>query len=1115
MKKIGNGSLKKKIQILVVLLVVACAVTIFTKIIFSYLDNFEKSLIEENSNYLSEIAGHIAINMQTVVYDTVKALETSVYAISYTDDAGRMDYLNQIKTKYNFVYVGYVDPSGHMTATLETESGNIEYTPPLQRSLLGESVVKYVPVKIFQDRAISGILFSIPIYDNKENPQKVTGVLVAMMDISNLNQIMSVEGFGGQGYTYIIDMSGEIVLRTKSMDYSNLYSVLKHVDFKQNYSLKQMILDISAEKEGFAIYSEFGFEKYIYYKYLGIDAWSIVTIVGKDAITAKTTKLTRELAAIGVIILFLFIVFSLFLLVMYGISKSNKQAASAKAAFLANMSHEIRTPMNAIVGISEILLRENLNEKEKDYVLSIVNAGNGLLAIINDILDISKIESNKFTIIDEEYELESLIYDITTIIVIKIGDRPVEFLVDLDPALPKYLNGDMIRVKQVLLNIIGNAVKFTKQGYIKFTINCQNVGEMLELTIIVEDTGMGIHKKDFEKLFVSFNQVDTHRNHSIEGTGLGLVISQRLCEMMGGGITVASDYGEGSTFTIKIMQHPVGQEKLMYTARAKNARLLLLEENDNLRNFFKDCLNRAGVQSDICENWDMFVEKLGLGGYTHIACGRNAIKQLKKDYKDKSNAAFITLLKLDEQTLFENNRLNVYIPLFTIQMLSVLSNRTEIKQLVKRSGIDILTIQPMPFVKILVVDDNETNLQVAKGLMNPYHMEIDCANSGAAAIRIIQEKRYDLIFMDHMMPEMDGVETVEIIRTLPGHGHGDIIIVALTANATNDARDLFLESGFDDFIAKPIETIKLNIVLKKWLKEINDTRAKENPETAKEAYEHIAKADEIREDKDIKSIESNEYVDYKEGLEKIGNPKTYCNILSTYCSSTKEKIEILTNILHKDIKRFTIEVHGIKGASAGIFAQYAAKMAEELETLGKSGNIDKINEVLPAFLIEMEKTIDDISSFIKMYGDKEDESGTAIDEDEFKKIRNIAIVDDNPVNLSLVEHVLNKHYNIIKLNSGEQLLEFLKSMKPDMILLDIQMPNMNGYEALKKINENPNTADIPVIFLTGEEGVESEREGFKLGAKDFIRKPFDKDIMITRVRTQMELHIYRSNINRQ
>lgn len=1114
MKKIAYALLNKKIRVLIALSLVACSIIIFTKIIFYYLDNFEGALIEENSNYLSEIAAHIAINMETVVQDTVKALETSVYAISYTEGADRLDYLNQIKSKYNFVYVGFVNTDGYMTATLESESRNIEYRPAFQRSLLGESVVKYVPVKIFQDRAISGILFSIPIYDNKNNPQNIMGVLIAMLDIASLNNIMSVEGFGGEGYTYIIDMGGEIVLRTKSMDYSNLYSVLKHADFKNDYSLKQMASDISAEKEGFAIYSEFGIEKYIYYKYLGIDGWSIVTVVGKDAITAKTTKLTREITAIGIAIMFLFAILSLFLMMMYGVSRNSKQAANAKAAFLANMSHEIRTPMNAIVGISEILLRENLNEKEKDYVQSIVSAGNGLLAIINDILDISKIESNKFVIIEEEYELESLIYDITTIIVIKIGDKPVEFLVDLDPALPKYLKGDMIRVKQILLNIIGNAVKFTQDGYIKFTVNCENFGETLEMTIIIEDTGMGIHKKDFEKLFVSFNQVDTHRNHSVEGTGLGLVISQRLSEMMGGKITVASEYGQGSTFTIKIKQQITRQEKLMYTAQSKKCRLLLLEESDTLRNYFINCLNRTGVEYDICENWDTFIEKLELGGYTHIAGGRQVIRQLKKDFKDKNNAAFITLLKLDEQALFENNRLNVYIPLFTIQMLSVLSNRAAVRQMTKHSGIDILTIQPMPFVKILVVDDNQTNLQVAKGLMNPYHMEMDCVTSGAAAIRIIKEKKYDLIFMDHMMPEMDGIEAVKIIRELPNMGHEDIIIVALTANATNDARDLFLESGFDDFIAKPIETIKLNIVLKKWLKEKNDARAKENPEIAKEARELIAKYDEDRMAKDVKSIESSEYVDYKEGLEKIGDCKTYCNILETYCNSTKEKLELLPRILHSDIKRFIVEVHGIKGASGGIFAKYAAKMGEELETLGKFGNIDKINEVLPTFLIEMEKTIADISAFVELYGDKEDEPGVTINEEEFNKIRNIAIVDDNPVNLSLVEHVLNKHYNIIKLNSGEQLLEFLKSMKPDMILLDIQMPNMNGYETLQKMNENPETANIPVIFLTGEDGVESEREGFKLGARDFIRKPFDKDIMLTRVRTQMELQIYRSNINR-
>ncbi|MEG1673352.1 MAG: histidine kinase dimerization/phospho-acceptor domain-containing protein, partial [Alistipes sp.] len=205
--------------------------------------------------------------------------------------------------------------------------------------------------------------------------------------------------------------------------------------------------------------------------YLGIDAWSLVTVVDKATITAATTQLAQELTVVAVLIMILFPILLVMLVLSMQMSNNQKHAAQAKSAFLANMSHEIRTPMNAIIGISEILLREELSNKQKNYVMNIVNSGNGLLTIINDVLDVSKIESGKFKIVDDEYELESLIYDIVTIMAIKIGDKPIELLVDLDTELPKYIVGDMIRVKQILLNIMGNAVKFTNEGFIRLSIS--------------------------------------------------------------------------------------------------------------------------------------------------------------------------------------------------------------------------------------------------------------------------------------------------------------------------------------------------------------------------------------------------------------------------------------------------------------------------------------------------------------------------------------------------------------------------------------------------------------------------------------------------------------------
>lgn len=548
----------------------------------------------------------------------------------------------------------------------------------------------------------------------------------------------------------------------------------------------------------------------------------------------------------------------------------------------------------------------------------------------------------------------------------KIGDKPIEFIVDMDPTLPKYVIGDMIRVKQVLLNIIGNATKFTSSGYIKFGIHTEYVDGKLLFTMPIEDTGIGIEKKDLERLFVSFNQVDTHKNHSLEGTGLGLVISKRLCEMMGGDITVASSYGKGSTFTIRIKQTSSNAERILHISKPNSFKILLMAESDILREHFSSCMDNMKLSYDACADYDTLIQKLRLTKYTHVLVGLKAYKQLLKDEEDLSAANFVVLLNLKEQTQMDHYKQSIITSLFTMQLAGVLSNRVDHPYLLKRSGIDVLAIQPMPFVDVLIVDDNEVNLQVAKGLMTPYHMRVDCALSGQKAIDLIERKNYDLVFMDHMMPEMDGVEAVGLIRALPDKDKKDITIVALTANATPDAKDLFMEAGFNDFLSKPIETVKLNAILKKWLVDKNAARAADNPDVAKSfqkkfASEHQSNAVRFAED----NFGGTGGVNFDVGIQNLGNSEVYYSILSTYCRSAREKLQSLPELLETDLAKFTIEIHGLKGASGGICAYAIAAAAAELERLSKENQVDKVREELPEFLKALTLTLQEIDVFIK------------------------------------------------------------------------------------------------------------------------------------------------------
>jgi signal transduction histidine kinase/CheY-like chemotaxis protein len=399
-------------------------------------------------------------------------------------------------------------------------------------------------------------------------------------------------------------------------------------------------------------------------------------------------------------------------------------ASKAKSEFLATMSHEIRTPLNAVIGLSEIELRGILPDSSRNNITQIYNSGSTLLGIINDILDISKIEAGAFELVPVEYEAASFIDDTVKLNRVRIGSKPINFVLEIDGNFPKKLIGDELRVTQILNNLLSNAVKYTQEGTITFMVEWEKITHSPDSALLhfaVRDTGMGIRKEDIEKLFSVYTQLDSKANREIEGTGLGLEITKKLVEMMGGSITAESEYGKGSVFTVTLVQGLADS-----SPSTEGANIGEKIAND-LRNF---CYTVGRQEDAIVPSW-------------------------------------------------------------------------------------------MPYGKVLVVDDVEVNIMVVEGLLEPYGLRVDSATSGQEAIEKIKTEIpcYDLVFMDHMMPGMDGIEATRIIRAWEKNNTVKVPIVALTANALAGNMEMFLSEGFDGFISKPIDIVQVDEVLNKWVRD--------------------------------------------------------------------------------------------------------------------------------------------------------------------------------------------------------------------------------------------------------------------------------------------------------
>ena len=615
-----------------------------------------------------------------------------------------------------------------------------------------------------------------------------------------------------------------------------------------------------------------------------------------------------------------------------------EKTSNMKSDFLANMSHEIRTPMNAVIGMAEMALREEISPAARNYISQIKSSGQALLTIINDILDFSKIESGKMDINEVDYEPMSVVNDVVNIIMTRIGNKKMEFTIDINPDLPHELHGDNIRIKQILVNLANNAIKFTKEGNVHLQMDFKRTKENEIMMIVsVSDTGSGIKKEDMGKLFRSFQQVDSKRNRNIEGTGLGLAICKQLISLMGGDIKAESVYGKGSRFTFKLPQKVVSNIASI-DRKQEDITVAALVENKYIKKQMKrDMLKFVTEYFNIESEEELLLLKERQASYLFVE--QTLFTDTVQDFL-RNNPAITGVVIINFRATRSYNIPNVRVikkPLYSLILANIFHGDIVYPNFAQMEADDFDFTAPD--AEILVVDDNSVNLTVVQGLLNPLNMKIETAVSGKEAVNKIINKKYDVIFMDHMMPEMDGVETTRVIRRMLGE-NGQVPIIALTANAVDGTRELFINEGMDDFVAKPIELRIITAILKKWLPKEKIIKARKEEGSGKGVIDENTKKELMATGLDVDMA-----------LKLLGSWELFWSVLKEYYRVIDKKYALIKEYWQNgNWKDYTVEVHALKSSSRQIGANGLAQMAERMEAAGKAGDAGLIHKTTPAML---------------------------------------------------------------------------------------------------------------------------------------------------------------------
>ncbi len=654
-------------------------------------------------------------------------------------------------------------------------------------------------------------------------------------------------------------------------------------------------------------------------------------------------------------------------------------AEQSKDDFMVNVSHEIRTPINAVCGMSEAILQEDIPESVRKDVIDIQTAGRILLSTVSNILDFSELESGKMELAEENYNITSTITDIINMALTLENGRRIEMIVDCDANLPSSLLGDEQKLRRIIMNLLDNAIKFTKEGGIILRVRGRREEYGMNLVVSVQDSGIGMERQDMEKIFTSFSQVNSKRNREKGGVGLGLAITQALVRRMGGFLTLKSTPGVGSEFMFTIPQKVLDETPIV-SIRNKSQLYAVCYINldkydyslvrEGYETLIQHIMEQLGIAIRNCRNLSEMKRRMEYEKFTHYFIGWSEYCEDREFFEDLAKEVTVVLiLDYGQEIQPGSSMFRIYKPFTVLSIAAIFNGQKIIQNEDQHLALHHRFVAPE--AKVLVVDDNVMNLKVMARILLPYQIKVTMAGSGQEALEKLDTMEFDCVFLDHMMPEMDGVETLHKIRKKPGSYFRSLNVIAFTANAIGGAREMFLSEGFNDFIAKPIELSVLERMLRRYIPESKQIIVEDREEAAPssavstdpshntaespaDTSRETEKADRtgdmtsrgpVYKESEALADLTRAGIDIQQGMTYCGDKEGFRDIVLIYHSEgPKRKASLEQFFREKDWKNYVITVHALKSNSRGIGANELAELALNLEMAGKENRIDYIFE---------------------------------------------------------------------------------------------------------------------------------------------------------------------------